>query len=101
MRIRREANAVEGILKQVETGAVEWIASDALVDEILQNPSIERRLENEGLVRLASQTVPVDLAVEERAADLAAVGYGAYDALHLATAEHAGADVLLTTDDEF
>jgi predicted nucleic acid-binding protein len=34
-----------------------------------------------------------------RASKLEAVGFGAYDALHLACAEHAKVDVFLTTDD--
>jgi hypothetical protein len=29
------------------------------------------------------------------------LGYGTFDALHLATAESAGADALLSTDDRF
>jgi predicted nucleic acid-binding protein len=32
---------------------------------------------------------------------LEALGYGAFDALHLACAEQAAVDVLLTTDDRF
>jgi hypothetical protein len=37
----------------------------------------------------------------ERARALEALGYGAFDALHLACAEQAAVDVLLTTDDRF
>lgn len=36
-----------------------------------------------------------------RARQLEAAGYGGFDALHLACAEAAHADVLLTTDDNF
>jgi len=45
--------------------------------------------------------VEIDTGVEQRAEQLAALGYGSYDALHLAAAESAKADVLLTTDDSF
>ena len=41
-----------------------------------------------------------DLAIQ-RANELEAVGYGAFDALHLSTAEAGNAEVLLTTDDRF
>ena len=37
----------------------------------------------------------------ERARELESAGYGLYDALHLAAAESAGAEVLLSTDDRF
>lgn len=36
----------------------------------------------------------------DRASELETIGFGAYDALHLACAERANADVFLTTDDK-
>ena len=36
----------------------------------------------------------------KRASELKAIGFGAYDALHLACAEHSNADDFLTTDDK-
>lgn len=36
----------------------------------------------------------------KRASELKAIGFGAYDALHLACAEHSNADVFLTSDDK-
>jgi len=38
-------------------------------------------------------------AIETRAAELERLGFHAFDALHLACAEAAAADVFLTTDD--
>ncbi len=75
------------------------ISSEALEDEARRNPSLERRLEVESFLTLASTTVEVGDAVIQRAQSLAGVGYGPFDALHLAAAETAKADVLLTTDD--
>jgi predicted nucleic acid-binding protein len=80
---------------------VQWISSEALTDEINRNPHLERRLGNAALLRLANQTIEVDQKTAGRAKDLEAVGYGALDALHLACAEAAQVDVLLTTDDGF
>jgi predicted nucleic acid-binding protein len=100
-RIRREAEAVERVLFLVRHGSVVLISSEALRDEIGRNPSDERRLEGEALVSLAETTVKVDAAVAQRAKELASAGYGAYDALHLAAAESAQVDVLLSTDDRF
>jgi predicted nucleic acid-binding protein len=101
LRIRQEAEAVEQILKRMRAGAIHWISSEALVDEIDRNPDIGKRLENTSLLDLAPETIEVDDSIADRAANLQAAGYGAYDALHLACAEAAKVDVLLTTDDRF
>lgn len=101
VRIRQEAEAVERILRRMQAGEILWISSDALADEIDRNPDVERRLENTALLAIASELVEVSDAIARRAADLHAVGYGIYDALHLACAEAAEADGLLTTDDRF
>jgi predicted nucleic acid-binding protein len=98
-RIREEAEAIERILAGVRLGTVELISSEALEDEARRTPSIERRLELETLLSLASNTVEVGDAIAQRSQELASAGYGPFDALHLAAAESAGVDVLLSTDD--
>lgn len=92
-RIREEAEAVELILRRMRTGEVQWSSGEALTDEINRNPHLERRLANE--------IIEVDQRTASRAKNLEATGYGAFDALHLACAEAAQVDVLLTTDDGF
>jgi predicted nucleic acid-binding protein len=101
LRIRQEAEAVEQILRRMRAGEIQWISSEVLVDEIDRNSNVERRLENPALLTLASESLEVDAVIASRAADLQIAGYGAYDALHLACAEAARVDVLLTTDDGF
>jgi predicted nucleic acid-binding protein len=100
-RIREEAEAVELILRRTHSGEVQWISSEALADEINRNPHMERRLENAALLKLAIQIISVDQETAGRAKHFEAAGYGAFDALHLACAEAAQVDVLLTTDDGF
>ena len=101
LRIRQEVEAVEQILRRMRAGEIQWISSEVLVDEIDRNSNVERRLENAALLTLASESLEVDAVIASRAADLQIAGYGAYDALHLACAEAARVDVLLTTDDGF
>ena len=98
-RIREEAEAVERVLAGVRRGSIDLISSEALEDEIRRNPSMERRAEAEVFLSLASLRVEVNDAIVDRAGILSRCGYGPYDALHLASAEAASADVLLTTDD--
>ena len=51
-RIREEAGAVERVLKLVRDGIIQWIASDALADEIDKNPNLERKIGNAALLAL-------------------------------------------------
>ena len=80
---------------------IEWFSSTALEAETSNNPDSERRREVQVLLLLATNTIPLDGHIIERAKRLEAVGYGAFDALHLSSAEAGEANVLLTTDDRF
>lgn len=101
VRIGREAEAVEQILRLARGNAIEWVSSDALRTELANNPDAERRNEAEVLLSLATETLSLGGDIVQRAQALEAAGYGAYDALHLSAAESGAADVLLTTDDQF
>jgi predicted nucleic acid-binding protein len=50
-------------------------------------------------VRGANEFIPLSDAAVERGEALKGMGLETYDALHIACAEHAQVDVLLTTDD--
>jgi predicted nucleic acid-binding protein len=101
LRIAEEAEAVEQILRLLRAKTLEWLSSTALKAETSNNPDAERRYEVEVLLSLATDTIPLDSQIIQRAMELEAVGYGAFDALHLASAEAGIAEVLLTTDDRF
>jgi predicted nucleic acid-binding protein len=100
-RIVEEAEAVEQILRLLRAKTVEWLSSTALKAETSNNPDAERKYEVEVLLSLATSTIPLDSQIIQRAEELEAVGYGAFDALHLSSAEAGIAEVLLTTDDRF
>jgi predicted nucleic acid-binding protein len=97
--IREEAEAVERVLTGVRRGQVQLLSSEALEEEVRLNPSPERRAEALTILSLAVTSIEIDQAFALRARNLVGLGYGPFDALHLAAAESAGADVLLTTDD--
>ena len=99
-RIHLESEAVVLILKHVLSGNWEWISSEAVDYEVGQTPNVERRHRVESLIRYADRTVLIEQSLVKRASELKAIGFGAYDALHLACAEHSNADVFLTTDDK-
>jgi len=92
---------VEQILRLLRAGTIEWLSSAALKAETANNPDTDRRYEVEVLLLQATHTIPLDREIIQRAQELEAGGYGAFDALHLSAAEAGKAGVLLTTDDRF
>jgi predicted nucleic acid-binding protein len=98
-RIREEAEAIEQVLAGVRRGTVDLVSSEALEDEVRRNSSMERRVEAQTILSLAAARIEIDGPIVVRAQDLVGLGYGPFDALHIAAAEFMGADVLLTTDD--
>ena len=100
-RIAEEAEAVERILRLLSDGVIEWLSSTVLKIETSNNPDAERRQDVEVLLSLATNTIQLDDQMIQRATELEVAGYGAFDALHLSSAEAGMADVLLTTDDRF
>jgi predicted nucleic acid-binding protein len=86
-RIAEEAEAVEQILCLLSANTIEWLSSAALQAETSNNPDPGRRGEVQVLLLLATKTIPLDGQIIQRAVELEAVGYGAFDALHLSSAE--------------
>lgn len=99
-RIHLEAEAIILILKRFRSGIWEWISSEAVSFEIGQTPDAERRHRVESLIRYADHSVLIEASIVKRASELKETGFGAYDAIHLACAEHCSGDVFLTTDDK-
>jgi hypothetical protein len=100
-RIAEEAEAVEQILRLLRTSTIEWLSSTVLEAETGDNPDPERRREVQVLLLPATNTIPLDGQIVERAKGLETVGYGAFDALHLSSAEAGEANVFPTTGDRF
>lgn len=95
-RVRLEAEAVLTILALAK---VQFVRSPAYDLENNQNPIPWRAgLVRQWLRELQMETL-VAHSLQERTAALIALGFGGFDALHVAAAELAGADVFVTTDD--
>ena len=95
-RIQAERAAVEAILDS----AIEIVSSDAVAYEVARDPAEERRdaktmLDDD----IRSETIKLSDSIKDRATHLASLGFGDLDALHIACAESARCDWLLTTDD--
>jgi len=99
MRIRLEAEAVLLILERVDVGEYSQVSSEVAVLEIDAMRDVDRRARVRML--LPDQRDMLDLTPElyGRAAALQKLGFKAADALHIAAAEEAAADVFLSCDD--
>lgn len=99
-RICSEAEAVESILRLVQEGQAIWVSSTVLEIEISRNPDAERRRDVAALLGLANEIAVPHADAAGRAMALERLGFGTFDALHLAVAEQEEVDVFLTTDDD-
>jgi predicted nucleic acid-binding protein len=98
-RVRLEAEAVVALVQAVESGSLEWIAREYLAFEVGQDPDRERVHRLGRLMELVTRRVEVSDALLKRARELEHTGLRGLDALHVASAEAGGAELLVTTDD--
>ena len=98
-RIRLESESIRLILERIASGEWSWVGSEAMVDEVGQTPDPGRRARVSTSMQLIGTIIETGDATTDRARSLMALGFRAFDALHLASAELGSADVFLTTDD--
>lgn len=98
-RVHLEAEAVLLILKRCEAGEWQWVSSAVVSYEVDNIPNQERRNRIKEIVRGAREVQPLSDTAVERGEELKGLGLKTYDALHVACAEQASVEVLLTTDD--
>lgn len=99
-RVHLEAEAVLLILKRCESQEWQWVSSAVVRYEVDNIPNTERRHRVNELLQGAREVVPLSDAAVERGEELKRLGLKTYDALHVACAEQAQVEVLLTTDDK-
>ena len=98
-RVHLETEAIEFILLHFEKGDWRWVGSEALIYEVNHVTNIDRRFNIFRLMSLIQESRSVSEKSIARAKQLVDLGFKALDALHIACAEDAKADVFLTTDD--
>lgn len=101
LRVLVETQAVLGILALCESGAVELIASDALVFETEANPDVVRRDYAAQAIAKATEFVQSTDQVKGKAQMFVDSGIKPLDALHLASAIEVQANFFCTCDDRF
>jgi predicted nucleic acid-binding protein len=100
-RARLESEAVLTILNKCEIGVWDIFRSDILEDEIYRITDLFKRQKILRLYTSTSIYIEISDDIIRRAKELQKFNIKSFDALHLASAEFGGADVLLTTDKKF
>ena len=98
-RIRLEAQAIAIIFDWIDAATVEHVSSEMAEIEIDAIRDGDRRERVRQLLPGAASILPLSEAIFVRAEALERLRFKPADAVHLAAAEAAGADVVLTCDD--
>lgn len=98
VKVRLETIAKLTVQLMMATRRVEFVWSSTLDYELSKNPVPKRRVTISRWRSGAVEYVTASEEVCQRARELENVGFGAQDALHVASAENAGCDWFLTTD---
>jgi len=101
-KIKAEADAIRRIINNRRRDGYVIIGSFAVEAEIAQITNGEkRRAAEKQYKKIIDDEVKISVPILARAAELESRGLKTMDARHLAAAEEAGADFLLTTDEKF
>ncbi|MCG8584014.1 MAG: PIN domain-containing protein [Pirellulales bacterium] len=98
-RIRIEASAIVVVFEQFDLGEWEHVSSAMARIEIRAIPDDERRNRVQLLMPGDDAIIGLNQQIFDRAAKLQELGFHAADAVHVAAAESADADVFLSCDD--
>jgi predicted nucleic acid-binding protein len=100
IRIALEAKAMESVLLLIETGAVEFVTSEALAYEVSRDPYPESQAIALSILKMAQtdQTLTPELLARGQQLETNE-RIGQMDALHIACAETLAADYFITCDD--
>lgn len=99
-RIRMEARAIQEILRDCQSKNLTLVTGDFLEAEIRQNPNLEMQKLVLGILALAKIKMKDSKSLQQRIRELKQLGFTAYDAAHIASAECGKADAFLSTDDK-
>jgi predicted nucleic acid-binding protein len=100
-RVALESQAVVLVLERIDRGKHTFCNSAALVVENSLSPRARVRREIEVLLDRADVWIAHDEGIDARVAELQKLEFKELDAYHVAAAESAGCDRVLTCDDRF
>jgi len=98
-RIRIESTAVTLIFERMDAGVWRQVSSEMAIIEIDAIPDADRRNRVRMLLPESESIMKLKKATFDRAKELELLGFKPADAVHVAAAERAKADLLLSCDD--
>ncbi len=98
-RVRLEGETVINIIDRMRSQDWQLVTSEAIATELERMTDVEKLENIEEILRIAAIKVNIDDGIKERSQILENLGFGLFDSFHIACAEMAKVDVLLTTDD--
>ena len=99
-RIHLESEAILAILKHVDLGQILLAGSEILSLENDRDPDLQRRHRVAELLNRTDDPILLTETSRQRSYDLVVLGFKPLDALHLVSAEQAGASIFLSCDDQ-
>lgn len=98
-RNRLEGEAVIKIFKQVKSGKYKLVSSEAIQAELIKMTNFNKLKSIKKLLKLVDYEIILNEEIDKRFQELEKLGFSLYDSFHVACAECAKIDILLTTDD--
>lgn len=99
VRIRLETEAITLILERLDSGLWTQVSSEMALIEINAIADVDRRTRVRLLLPEETEILKLTTSTFQRVAALQRLGFKPADALHVAAAEEAGANVLLSCDE--
>jgi len=98
-RIRLEGQTILDIFKRFYSGEWKLVSSEAIEAELKRMVNLEKLDRIRELLQVAENKIILTKEIDQRSQEIEKLGFGLYDSFHIACAETANIDVLLTTDD--
>lgn len=90
---------MEWIIERSQSGRFTIVTSDYLSFELLRNPDTVKRDNTLAMTAYSTIHVAATESLARRAVEIEALSIKGFDALHIAAAEAAGCEYLVSTDD--
>ena len=98
-RIRLEGQTILDIFNRFYSGEWKLVSSETIEVELKRMGNLDKLNRIRELLQVAANKVILTEQIDKRSQEIENLGFGLYDSFHIACAESAKVDVLLTTDD--
>ncbi|AOW99990.1 hypothetical protein BJP34_11465 [Moorena producens PAL-8-15-08-1] len=98
-RIRLEGQTILDIFKRFSSEEWKLVSSEAIEAELNRMVNLDKLDRIRKLLQVAENKIILTEEIDKRSQEIEKLGFGLYDSFHIACAETAKVDVLLTTDD--